>query len=258
MGETVKILEPMISAEKVYERWTGIHGHREDIASLINESISPDRQAGIPITYRVYKVLDTGNGEIMTICSDCTRNSFEKNVPYRCDISGDELIFDFTGIAFIKSQILEYEKTRPELFYKVIENPDDAWKESLLHKSTEALHQDLQTCSTEELKVHTSDMDTTIANLRAQIAELETELVTCREQLEEWQRVNPSGNREHGLCSLVIRMREEGKTDTEIAEYLYDNKSWCSISQVGALLYRGSRVTADAMLKHGQRLLGKA
>lgn len=94
--------------------------------------------------------------------------------------------------------------------------------------------------------------------LKTRITELETEFAACQKQLEEARRGNTSGMGEHGLCSLVIRMREEGKTEEEIAAFLNDNKKWCTASQVGALLHRGGRVTADAMLKHGQRLLGKA
>lgn len=62
----------------------------------------------------------------------------------------------------------------------------------------------------------------------------------------------------HGLCSLIIRMRQEGKTEEEIAAALYDSGKWCSLAQVGALLYRGDRVAKEAMQKHAQRLLGKA
>lgn len=102
------------------------------------------------------------------------------------------------------------------------------------------------------------DLESKNKQLKARIAELETELAACREQLEEARRANPSSNEGHGLCSLVIRMREEGKTEEEIAAFLNDNKTWCTGSQVGALLHRGGRVTADSMLKYGQRLLGKA
>ena len=110
--------------------------------------------------------------------------------------------------------------------------------------------------------------------LKARITELETELAAVREQLEEARR-EISGKEEghetahgedfpaeyegHGLCSLVIRMRKEGKTEKEIAEFLNGDKGkWCSASQIGALLHRGGNVSADAMLKHAQRLLGKA
>lgn len=110
-------------------------------------------------------------------------------------------------------------------------------------------------------------------HLKSRITELETELAACREQLKEARREIPDkGEHEtvhgedfpaeydgHGLCSLVIRMRKEGKTEKEIAEFLNgDKEKWCSASQIGALLHRGGNVSADAMLKHAQRLLGKA
>lgn len=102
------------------------------------------------------------------------------------------------------------------------------------------------------------DTEGTEINYKLRIAELETELAACREQLKEARGANPSGVEGHGLCSLVIRMRGEGRTEEEIAAHLHDNKQWCSAAQVGALLHRGGRVTADSMLKYGQRLLGKA
>lgn len=107
---------------------------------------------------------------------------------------------------------------------------------------------------------------------QARITELETELAACREQLEEARR-EISGKKEHetahgeefpaeyeghGLCSLVIRMRKEGKTEKEIAATLHDSGKWCSASQIGALLHPGGNISADGLLKHAQRLLGKA
>ena len=61
---------------------------------------------------------------------------------------------------------------------------------------------------------------------------------------------------EHGLCSLVIRMRQEGKTDEEIAEFL--DSSGRSLSQIGALLHTAPEATQAAQMKLAQRLLGKA
>lgn len=60
----------------------------------------------------------------------------------------------------------------------------------------------------------------------------------------------------HGLCSLVIRMRQEGKTDGEIAEFL--NSSGCSNAQIGVLLHPNPEASQDARTKLAQRLLGKA
>ncbi|MFR8055237.1 MAG: hypothetical protein ACLU6O_11215 [Bilophila wadsworthia] len=60
----------------------------------------------------------------------------------------------------------------------------------------------------------------------------------------------------HGLCSLVIRMRQEGKTDEEIAEFLSSSRR--SLSQIGALLHTDPEATQAAQVKLAQRLLGKA
>lgn len=58
----------------------------------------------------------------------------------------------------------------------------------------------------------------------------------------------------HGLCSVVIQMREEGKTDEEIAKHL--KASGLSIPQIGVLLHTNPYVSKSARVKHAQRLLG--
>lgn len=67
---------------------------------------------------------------------------------------------------------------------------------------------------------------------KAALAQAEQELAALRERLND-------GNRElsqHGFCGLVIRMRQEGHTEAEIAAYLL--KLRLSRFQVGLLLDR--------------------
>lgn len=45
---------------------------------------------------------------------------------------------------------------------------------------------------------------------------------------------------EHGFAACVINMRNAGKTDVEIARWLYREGQGCTKSQIGALLYRGN------------------
>ena len=102
--------------------------------------------------------------------------------------------------------------------------------------------------------------DQEIASLKAELelarqekAALQGELETARKD----QKI--TALEDHGLCGRVIMMRGEGKTEKEIAAFLYDDGNWCSAAQIGALLYiKEGRVTKEAMQKHGQRLLGKA
>lgn len=100
-----------------------------------------------------------------------------------------------------------------------------------------------------ELEKELSDSKEEIDNLRAMSMDNSSaggttaDISACREQLEEAQRAHTSGNEGHGLCSLVIRMREEGKTDTEIAEHLKDKG--LSRAIVGALMARDENVIAD-------------
>lgn len=62
-----------------------------------------------------------------------------------------------------------------------------------------------------------------------------------------------------GLSGLVCRMRREGKSDEEIAAYLYDGGTWCTQAQIGALLHADdSRVASESMQQRARRLLGKA
>lgn len=146
MGKNVWIWEPMISADKLYERWTGIHGHEEELAKLIDSAGDPFRDDTLPIAYRVLKVLDANEKGIASYCEECIPANGEKyHSPYSVHYGGDETYYEFRGVAFLRSQIMEYEKNHPELFYKVIENPDAAWETST------PLHPGLRTISAYEV-----------------------------------------------------------------------------------------------------------
>ena len=128
MGNYVEIREPMISADKVYDRWPGMHGHEYELASLIDSSGDPFAADGIPAAYCVHKVLDAGSGVIISECSECKPGKGEKySPPYRTHYQGNDVLYDFTGIAFKLAEIIEYEKDKPKLFFKVVANPDEAW-----------------------------------------------------------------------------------------------------------------------------------
>ena len=102
--------------------------------------------------------------------------------------------------------------------------------------------------------------DQEIAALKAELELARQEKVALQVELEN-ARQGPkiTDLQNYGLCVRVIMMWEEGKTEKEIAAFLYDDGNWCSAAQVGALLYlKEGRVTKEAMQKHGQRLLGKA
>ena len=58
----------------------------------------------------------------------------------------------------------------------------------------------------------------------------------------------------HGLYSIVLQMREEGKKDEEIAKHL--KSSGLSIPQIGALLHTNPYVSNSERVKYVQRLLG--
>ena len=105
-----------------------------------------------------------------------------------------------------------------------------------------------------------------IADLEGQLAALKAELELARQEkavlqaeLEKARHGQEiSALEDHGLCGRVIMLRREGKTEEEIAAILSKSGKWCSIPQIGALLHPGGHASRDAMIKHAQRLLGKA
>lgn len=67
-----------------------------------------------------------------------------------------------------------------------------------------------------------NDLSFQLAEARTLIAALEQDLAACREQLEEAQRANPSGNEEEGffeaypVCKLIYDLHLAGKNQAEI------------------------------------------
>jgi len=131
MGKYVEIREPMISADKVYARWPGIHGHEYEMAKLIDLSsdfLAPD---DTPIAYSVQKILEDGNGGIIAECTTFDPSGEEKYYPpYRTHHQGSNIIYDFSDIAFKLSEIIKYESNNPKLLFNVITDIDKAWNPS--------------------------------------------------------------------------------------------------------------------------------
>jgi hypothetical protein len=118
----------MISADKVLERWPAIHGDEQELAKLIDYTGDPFAPDGIPVAYHVHKVLKDGAENIISECTTCEPNKGEKYYsPYRTHYQGDDVLYDFSDIAFKLAEIVAYEKERPKLFYSVVSNPDEAW-----------------------------------------------------------------------------------------------------------------------------------
>lgn len=97
------------------------------------------------------------------------------------------------------------------------------------------------------------------------ISDLEAKNQCLKTQLEEASRRTDEAKEraascceieDHGLCSVVIRMRGDGKTDEEVAVALQG--FGCSNAQIGALLHLDPAVSEGARTKLAQRLLGKA
>lgn len=129
MNTLIEIKEPMISADKVLKRWPGIL--ERELASMIDRSSDPCER--LPTAYHVHKILNNGRGEIITECVPC-----EKNGNYYVEYQGNDTYYDFTGIAFIFSEISKYEDDNPKLLYQIVENIDDAWNSS--HHVVEYFH----------------------------------------------------------------------------------------------------------------------
>ena len=91
------------------------------------------------------------------------------------------------------------------------------------------------------------DAQEQLAAAQTRIAELEAQLSS---------RADCDGK---GLPAVVCSMRRQQQTDEEIAAHFYDNNTWCSQSQVGALLHPDTaRVLGNSMRQRARRLLGLA
>lgn len=145
MGKYIEIREPMISAEKVLERWPGML--EKELADIIDSFGDPFSTLTFPMPYIVHKVLDSGTGIIISECTECKPEPREKYFsPYRTHYQGCNVIYDFSGIAFKLSQIVMYEKEKPKLSYNLITNPDEAWG-----RAEDVLHAGLATISANEV-----------------------------------------------------------------------------------------------------------
>lgn len=92
-------------------------------------------------------------------------------------------------------------------------------------------------------------LESALLERNAQIADLERQLSIATDIM----------NKNRGLAGKVCDMRREGKSDEEIAAYLYDGGTWCTQAQIGALLHADdSRVASESMQQRARRLLGKA
>lgn len=101
--------------------------------------------------------------------------------------------------------------------------------------------------------------DQEIAALKTELELARQEKVALQAELENARQGPKITDLEnHGLYGRVTIMRQEGKTEKEIAAFLSDDGNWCSIPQIGALLHPEGHVSRAAMIKHAQRLLGKA
>lgn len=146
MGKYIEIREPMISAEKILERWPGML--EKELADIIDSFGDPFSTLTFPMPYIVHKVLDSGTGIIISECTECKPEPKEKYFsPYRTHYQGCNVLYDFSGIAFKLSQIVRYEKEKPKLSYNLITNPDEAWGKAV----EDVLHAGLATISANEV-----------------------------------------------------------------------------------------------------------
>ena len=93
-----------------------------------------------------------------------------------------------------------------------------------------------------------------IIELEAQLEEATRRADETEQRAVKAEELYASCRDGHGLCSIVLQMRRDGKTDEEIAKHL--KTSGLSIPQIGALLHTSPYVSNSARVKHAQRLLG--
>ena len=124
----IEIREPMISGDKVLERWPGIYAY--EFADIIEQHAENNSRVLVP--YRIHKILCFGS----EIIAECSRYEIRRDLdtgevcspPYlEYDIDRPPT-YNFSVVAFKLAEIAEYEKTRPKLFYKLVKNPAEAWE----------------------------------------------------------------------------------------------------------------------------------
>jgi len=93
-----------------------------------------------------------------------------------------------------------------------------------------------------------------IIELEAQLEEATRRADEAEQRAIKAKEQSTSCRDGHGLCSIVLQMRGEGKKDEEIAKHL--KTSGVSIPQIGALLHATPYVSNSARVKYVQRLLG--
>lgn len=99
--------------------------------------------------------------------------------------------------------------------------------------------------------LHRDEFEAENKRLKAQLEDANRRAAEVEERAASYRDIE-----NHGLCSVVIRMRREGKRDEEVAVALQG--FGCSNAQIGALLHLDSAVSEGARTKLAQRLLGKA
>lgn len=92
------------------------------------------------------------------------------------------------------------------------------------------------------------------------IPELEAKTATLQTELEEAKNKASNDDRSDwpAFWRLVIDLRNDGETDSDIAKTLFKGGEGLSYAQIGALLYDGNDIETikkDSLQKHGQRLL---
>jgi hypothetical protein len=235
MAEYVEIREPMISADKVLERWPGMLDR--EMGAMIDADLFED----LPAAYRVDKVLSDGKGGTIAKCTRC-----ETRGNYWVGQQGSDTIYDFTGIAFRLAEIVEHEKKNPDLFYKVVTNLDEAWSSG----PPEYIPADIpfggKSSRLAELEAQLAEAQTTIAKLKGmdfndaprQLTKEENELAlfeygvpALEAHLAEAQQRITSLEAELAAAKQQITEAkgEQGRRDTSaatIGKLRQDIKSW--------------------------------
>lgn len=207
----------VIYLNNLKERWVGAKD--EDI-------VRQNRLGSLPI-YSVDKINRTQQGEIVRVLSPFNYPKLCEELDEYGEVEGTHIICGF-GLVCLLPDVMDVENRRPDFLSEII-----------------TLQEEFPSLVREDIYAEELETKLTVPLQRAEAAEQALAEVRMPD--------NPVDG--HGLCSTVIKMRGEGKSDNEIAQFLYLKGKGCSYAQIGALLHPTGLVSSDAMKKYGEDLV---
>lgn len=108
------------------------------------------------------------------------------------------------------------------------------------------------------LKEFYSEQSEKIAKLSNDIRNKNRHIDYLEQEIQKMQSHGTTGCDGCGHLSRICRMRRNGTSEEELANFLYNSGDWFSYAQIGALLHtEETKVAQESMGQRARRLLGK-